>query len=813
MKDRISETVITHVMEPVLPGTYSVLTVGGAQDTTRVFAFRINNAPAQTPGFAHRQRAGKSLELPIVQRTDEVLTVDVPAGPYGLIAFHTTNRFETGAAWIANRPRIDWSDYSEAACGTPFRLIGRNFVAANQYPPLNSKTPRSFGGLLKGKTKCVAQPVSGGRSRYYSIPVVQSSCYEAHLEIPRNLEPGEYHLFLHNGLGGPLGWSEPFRVTVQCQAIWPDRVFRVDDYLDQMHNVDDAISAALKAAQKNGGGIVEFAAKIYPITRTLFVPPRTVVRGAGRDRTLIHLPTGEGPKPPYVAIAGDRDFIVEDLRIQSVHSLVLICAPSSAVTSLERGLGTEEPFAEHPAHKEGEAFEDMAPERVTQFGRHRARNVTVRRCHLVQHILGGRMRRKDQKNLDRVVEYMLTGRHAQGGYNSILIRGENITIRDNWIHAASNGIFLQQTAHAVISGNRVSVGASGTGIVGDGKLVWPKDFPKGGGAKIIGSYSHDLLIEDNEILGHSEFTRNLIMIYAGSENIHFARNHLHDIPPTTDGESFLTHLWPARWMKPRIRMTGPTTGRIIDPEGEVTHECLEGAFIDVVDGKGIGQLQRVIKRKEDRFEIEKPWIFAPDGTSRIVFSAPPPFRNMTLIDNRLSESPINIILYGYTHDVVIDGNHVSDGPGITLWSLRIEAAQKVWGGLAYTSIINNRTERDWTTVAGGEDSTIPFGIIFIGSNYRGVVEGYDILGLVIRNNRMTNNSGLRLKLTFPSGFEGIPWHVRDYGMVIERNHCEDSHIGMAIEKGAKVALRNNSSRNVAHPVKWVDPVEWQDQSI
>jgi hypothetical protein len=50
-------------------------------------------------------------------------------------------------------------------------------------------------------------------------------------------------------------------------------------------------------------------------------------------------------------------------------------------------------------------------------------------------------------------------------------------------------------------------------------------------------------------------------------------------------------------------------------------------------------------------------------------------------------------------------------------------------------------------------------------------------------------------------------------MVIERNHCEDSHIGMAIEKGAKVALRNNSSRNVAHPVKWVDPVEWQDQSI
>lgn len=808
-----SAAIVTHVMEPVLPGTLAVMTVGGAEECTRIFAFRLANGPSKAPGLGGTKTASAAFELSVVQRRDEVFTLDIPKGEYSLLAVQADDHFQPASAWIANRPRIDWSDYARAECGASFRLIGRNLVAANQYPPANPRNPRSYGGFHKGKTKCVARPASGARDAFFTIPVTQSSCYEAHLAIPAGLKPGDYDLFVHNGLGGALGWSAPFRVTIQAKALWPDKVFRVDDYLADTGNVDDAIAAALNAAKKNRGGIVEFAAKIYPITRTLFVPPRTVVRGAGRDRTMIRLPMGEGPKPPYVAIAGDNDFVVEDLRIQAVHSLVLVCAPSTAVAAMEKGLGTDEPFIERPPHKEGEAFEDLSPERVTQFGGRRARNVTVRRCHLVQHILGGRMRRKDKKNLDRVVEYMLTGRQVQGGYTSILIRGDNITIRDNLIHAGSNAIVMPQTTHAVISGNRLSVGAAGTGIYFDGKLVWPKDFPKGGGAKIVDSYAREILIEDNEIAGHSEFTRNLIMIYAGSENIHFARNYLHDIPPTTDGESFLTHLWPARWMKPRIRMTGPTTGRIIDPEGEVTHECLEGAFIDVVDGKGIGQLRRVIKRKGDRFEIEKPWLFNPDESSRIVFTAPPPFRNMTLIDNRLCESPINIILYGYTHDVVIDGNHVSDGPGITLWSMRIAADQKVWGGLAYTSIINNVTERDWTTVAGAEDSTIPFGIIFIGSNYRGVADGYDILGLVVRNNRMANNSGLQLKLSFPSGVEGVPWRVRDYAMVIERNHCEDSYLGMALEKGASLTLRANTSRHVAQPLKWVDPEAWWRRSI
>ena len=785
-----SDAIVTHVMEPVLPGTLAVVTVGGGKEQTRVFAFRLANGPSKTPGSGRMKPVSAAFELPVVQRRDEVLTTDIPKGEYALLAIQTEEKFHAAKAWIANRPRIDWSDHSEAEAGIPFRLIGRNFVAANRYPAANPRDPRSYGGFVKGNTRCVACLAGGAQKRFVPISVTQSSCYEAYLAMPKNLRPGDYDLFVHNGLGGALGWSEPFRIAVQSPSVWPHDVFRVDDYLAGTTTVDDAIAAALTAAERNRGGIVEFAAKVYPITRTLVVPRRTLLRGAGMEKTMIRLPAGEGPKPPYVAIAGDGDFVVEDMRIQAVHCPALICAPRVAAETWQQGCDIADRF-------EGQ----------------RARNVTVRRCHLVTHILGGRMRRKDKEQLDRVIKYMLNGLQSLGGYYGILIRGSDITIQDNVILGGGNCIGLKHADHVVISGNRMAVGAAGTGIFCDGRLVWPEPRSGERGAKIIGHYSRELLIEDNELKGVSEFTRNLIMIYAGSENIHLARNDIHDIPPTTDGESFLTHLWPARWMKPRIRMTGPTTGLIIDPEGEVKHECLDGSFIDVVDGKGIGQLRRVIKRKGDRFEIEKPWLFNPDESSKIVFSAPPPFRNMTLIDNRFSESPINIILYGYTHDAVIDGNHVSNGPGITLWSLRVWAAQKVWGGLAYISVINNKVDRDWTTVAGQEDSTTPFGITFIGSNDRGIPDGYDLLGLIVRNNRLSNNSGLRLKLTFPSGVEGVPWRVREYGLVIERNHCEDSHIGMAIEKGARVTIRNNTTRRVAQPIKWGEAETWWRQSI
>ena len=69
-------------------------------------------------------------------------------------------------------------------------------------------------------------------------------------------------------------------------------------------------------------------------------------------------------------------------------------------------------------------------------------------------------------------------------------------------------------------------------------------------------------------------------------------NDISDLPRTYDAEALGCHLWMARWADCGLHMTGPVSGEIIDPSGELERECLDGAVVDVVDGHGVGQFRR-----------------------------------------------------------------------------------------------------------------------------------------------------------------------------------------------------------------------------
>jgi hypothetical protein len=263
-------------------------------------------------------------------------------------------------------------------------------------------------------------------------------------------------------------------------------------------------------------------------------------------------------------------------------------------------------------------------------------------------------------------------------------------------------------------------------------------------------------------------------------------------------------------------MTAPTIGEIIDPTGEVTHECLDGAMIDVVGGRGMGQIRRIIRRTGNSFEIDRPWRLDPDATSDIVFTAPPPFWQMTFIDNVGRRTGINVILWGNSNDVVLDGNTSSDGIGISVWSIRLPADQKVWGGAIFTSIINNKLAMNWFTPTEQE---IKHGVGAGGGICNPctkfidcTAEGYDMLGYIVRNNALVNNSGIVFKTTFTQAAGetlasrpcDVQWTIRNAGVVIENNFCKDSLIGVMIEKGAHAIARNNVFDNVRHPVVWTE---------
>jgi len=113
------------------------------------------------------------------------------------------------------------------------------------------------------------------------LPVASAHAYQIVAPLPQ-LSPGRYDLFVHNGTGGPFGWSEPAKVEVVARpANHPLPVFDVagfgakaDDGLDDAQAIQQAIDAAVKA----GGGEVKFSSGTYHLGRTLVLPD---ARGAG----------------------------------------------------------------------------------------------------------------------------------------------------------------------------------------------------------------------------------------------------------------------------------------------------------------------------------------------------------------------------------------------------------------------------------------------------------------------------------------------------------------------------------------------------
>ncbi|MHB0938623.1 MAG: hypothetical protein ACYC6A_19680 [Armatimonadota bacterium] len=784
--------VITHVMEPVLPGALAVLTVAGAQQWTRVYATPLENRPSRFPGDGATREHRGTLELPVAQRVGECLTVEIPAVAYSVWAFHLEPRLDPDFTTV-NAPRLDWVFPSHAVPGEELRLQGRNLVSADHYPTVDPAEPVSFGGLLEGGTRVVAKRV--GENRYIDIPVSCSSAYEARCAIPADLPEGDYDFYAHNGLGGAYGWSPALQVTVRADEAWPAEVFRVDDYTEPGEaryrdgefpigngTADAAIKRALAALTANGGGVLEFSAGRYIIGETIVLPPCTVLRGAGSERTLIQ-GAMRGGLGPYVFITGDRDFTVEDVELHSIYAPLLIVAPTLIAQTSEE------------AYKHGFTWSET-----------RARNVTVRRCRLSQSLLQNHDRRGDTDDIAKMQDFVIHGAHqdSHASIEAMLLRGDDIVVEDNVVLGGGSCVMLPGSRSVRVSRNRLGAGAAGHALYFSARLIWGAE-----GAKIDGAYCREIIAEDNDIYARCIMARDLFYFTYGGENAHVARNHIHDIETTYDGEMLGFHLWMARWKEPTIRMFGPTTAEIIDPTGEVAHEWLEGAVLDIVDGRGAGQMRRIVQREGNRIKLDRPWAADPDETSNIVFTAPTPFHNIVVVDNRITDGGSNIIFWGCSNDIVIDGNRCARGSGIQVWSVRMDADQKVWGGAAFTSVINN-VYFSGHACPTAEDPLLAYGNGVIGipccAAYDCTTEGYDILGYLAHNNCTRDNSGIVIKTTYsrtaPDG-QQVPWPIHHAGIVVEGNYAKDSIFGVMIEEEANAVERNNRAENVRVPVIWL----------
>jgi hypothetical protein len=120
-------------------------------------------------------------------------------------------------------------------------------------------------------------------------------------------------------------------------------------------------------------------------------------------------------------------------------------------------------------------------------------------------------------------------------------------------------------------------------------------------------------------------------------------------------------------------------------------------------------------------------------------------------------------------------------------------------------------DRGWSVLDRARENLldVPNGITFIASHVATATTlGYDCLGLVVRGNHATRNTGIGFRTTWRREPDQevwrepdkAIWRIREAGVVIERNLCTDSAVGVIVEDDARAVVRENRSRNVTFPL-------------
>jgi hypothetical protein len=250
---------------------------------------------------------GEAVPAKALQACDNSVKFKLPASmPLGVYSVQCAG----GKPFLLNRPEI-WFlqptvlqpglNQNQAPPDCTIQVVGKNFLL-----PGDKGTPRI--SLRRG-------------GKAVELPVENTEKFSLLVKLPADLAVGSYDLLVHNGFGGDTAWSKPLKIEIKKADLWPDKVFNVKELGAKGDGVADdtaAIRDVLDAVRKNGGGVVVFPWGTYRLNDWIHIPEKTVIRGAGRDATILKWPVDEPQKVEdftTAAIYAGNSYSVEDLTI------------------------------------------------------------------------------------------------------------------------------------------------------------------------------------------------------------------------------------------------------------------------------------------------------------------------------------------------------------------------------------------------------------------------------------------------------------------------------------------------------------------
>ena len=322
----VEKPVIFWISDPIQPGETAMLSGGNFDTQSTVELARLDDVAPVAPDSAAKPQVLAWASVPVLQPGDQSLKFVIPASlKPGVFACRVRSGENVSDTYSINSPEVWWMQGDEGESGTPGGWIRLSGKCLN----MGQKSL----AFLKAET---------GDGRMLEATGVDG--YSMQAKLPDDMRLAEYSVMVHNGQGGSGAWTRAGSFKIGAGTKWPETRYDVMDFYGANKEKElqrtirrgsvavdrtEAIQAALKKAQENGGGVVYFPAGIYGIQTELKIPPHTVLKGEGMSLARLWWGKGSfaldggGSQERTEAVPNDfpgrivfgDDFAIEDLSL------------------------------------------------------------------------------------------------------------------------------------------------------------------------------------------------------------------------------------------------------------------------------------------------------------------------------------------------------------------------------------------------------------------------------------------------------------------------------------------------------------------
>jgi len=217
----------------------------------------------------------------------------VAVGNFDGVVLWAENKDGCSQPYLMNVAKPFWLSDAAARAGQLLHVYGFGIRRDHSNWPRYAPKPGTRICLKGGGRTLLVTPVLAWRTTGWI-----TDTRLVYFRVPRDAPAGRYTVYVHNGIGGALGWAKAGGLEVLAGPAPKAKVFDARKYGATGDGLADdlgALDRAGKAAAEAGGGVVCLPPGTYRLTATLEVPAGVKLRGSGRENTLLR---GDGYDAP-----------------------------------------------------------------------------------------------------------------------------------------------------------------------------------------------------------------------------------------------------------------------------------------------------------------------------------------------------------------------------------------------------------------------------------------------------------------------------------------------------------------------------------